>query len=74
MSLSRPTPNFDPDFKNSDPLRRFMEKALFNSPIELENLRDSYFAVQSTQSDPLPEPDPSVDNETSAGIATHELN
>ena len=51
-----------------------MEKALFNSPIELENLRDSYFAVQSTQSDPLPEPDPSVDNETSAGIATHELN
>ena len=65
---------FDPDFKDPAPLRRFMEKALFNSPIELENLRDSYFAVQSTQSDPLPEPDPSVDNETSAGIATHELN
>lgn len=65
---------FDPDFKDPAPLRRFMEKALFNSSIELENLRDSYFAVQSTQSDPLPEPDPSVDNETSAGIATHELN
>ncbi len=31
---------FDPDFKDSEPLNRFMEKTLFNPDITLEDLRD----------------------------------
>lgn len=53
---------FDPDFKNPVPLRRFMEKTLFDPSIVLNSLRTASSDVRNGQNALLREPDPSVGN------------
>ena len=67
---------FDPDFKDPAPLRRFMEKALFDPSTELNDLRspaDGTDSQPDTESPPLPDPDPSITDGGSPGIAAPEL-
>lgn len=64
---------FNPNFKNPTPLRRFMEKALFDPSINLDNLRHSTvntdlqpdtespsMEIEPPESSSLPDPDPSI--------------
>ena len=65
---------FDPDFKDPAPLRRFMEKTLFDPSIELGNLRDPPSSIRNEQRALLPEPDPSTDSMLPPDVETHGLN